>query len=291
MKNKQTGPITAPGKKESSKNAIKHGATSTKLINEDEQARHEILLNALNQQYQSSNPLVQLQTSRIARLTIQLERIQNVIDASFKKSRVRANTTARVMESFTQQNTQIEELAGRLFDAKSQADLDKSRAIAFELINAEGIDKIEFREEFIERLPHLSAYFADKEKATKLSIKEFLLKEVTNFSEPFKKYCDAIIEEDQIAAKIKAFERSQGVLEEITLNLSKMFALWHRNTFRDFFVGPEAYLTVQESIRIEEEAMLPEAQEMDRLMRYQTTLQRQLSAAIGELLAINKLGY
>ena len=37
--------------------------------------------------------------------------------------------------------------------------------------------------------------------------------------------------------------------------------------------------------------MLPDAQEMDRLMRYQTSLQRQLSAAIGELLAINKISH
>ena len=69
----------------------------------------------------------------------------------------------------------------------------------------------------------------------------------------------------------------------------KMFATWYKNTFSDFFVGPEAYLTVQESIKMEEDAMLPEAQEMDRLMRYQTTRQRQLSSAIGELLAIKKV--
>jgi len=144
MKNNQTGPITAAGKKESAKNAIKHGATSAKLINEDEQSRYESLLAALNNQYKSSNPLLQLQITRIARLNIQLERIQNVIDASFKKSRIRANSSAKVMESFTQQNTQIEELAGRLFDAKSHADVEKSRAIA------RGAE----RENFTKRISH-----------------------------------------------------------------------------------------------------------------------------------------
>ncbi len=69
----------------------------------------------------------------------------------------------------------------------------------------------------------------------------------------------------------------------------KIFATWYKNTFSDFFVGSEAYLTDQESIKMEEDTMLPEAQEMDRLMRYQTTLQRQLPSAIGELLAIKRV--
>jgi len=289
MKNNQTGPITAAGKKESAKNAIKHGATSAKLINEDEQSRYESLLAALNNQYKSSNPLLQLQITRIARLNIQLERIQNVIDASFKKSRIRANSSAKVMESFTQQNTQIEELAGRLFDAKSHADVEKSRAIAFELLNAEKINEIQSKEEFVQKFPRLSSHFSDKEKSSKSPIQNYLLEEVAIFSSTHKKYCDAIREQDKIEEKIENFARDHDSIEKVELSLMKMFAAWYKNTFSDFFVGPEAYLTVQESIKMEEDAMLPEAQEMDRLMRYQTTLQRQLSSAIGELLAIKKI--
>lgn len=101
MENKQTGPITKAGKSASSKNAIKHGATSTKMINDNEKSRYESLLSALNNQYKSANPLVQLQITRIARLTIQLERIQNVIDATFKKSRMRDNTAMKLIDSYT----------------------------------------------------------------------------------------------------------------------------------------------------------------------------------------------
>ena len=44
MQNKKTGPVTIAGKQTSSKNALKHGTTSPKLINESEQERYEKLL-------------------------------------------------------------------------------------------------------------------------------------------------------------------------------------------------------------------------------------------------------
>lgn len=291
MQNKKTGPVSLPGKEASSKNALKHGATSPKLINESEQERYKSLLASLSKKYSSDNPLIELQLVRIARINIQLERIQNVIDASFMKSRMRSNTSAKVMESFTQQNSQIQEFAGRLFDSQSKDDLEKTRAIAFELINTKEIGEIQSNEEFNNKLPLLNVYFAEKEKIKNQSTKTLLLNEVANFSDIHKQYCDAISKYDEIEIDQEENLTNKAQIKDPKLNLLKMFALWHSNILKDFFVGPESSLTVQESIKIEEEAMLPEAQEMDRLMRYQTSLQRQLSAAIGELLAINKMGY
>ena len=289
MQNKKTGPVTAPGKETSSKNALKHGATSPKLINEAEQERYKNLLVSLSKYYPSDNPLIELQLVRIAKITIQLERIQNVIDASFKKSRTRANTAAKVMETFSQQNSQVEEMAGRLFDAKNSSDLEKTRAIAFELINAKEIKEIESIEGFVETLPLLSAYFEEKEKTEKKSTKELLISEVANFSDIHKQYCNAIRENDEIEKILDTSSVKSLAVKDPKLGLLKMFALWHSKLLKDFFVGPEAGLSVQESIYLEEEAMLPDAQEMDRLMRYQTTLQRQLSSAVGELIAIRKI--
>ena len=87
MQNKKTGPVTLPGNRISSKNALKHGATSPKLINEAEQEHYQNLLKSLRKKYATDNPLIELQLARIARVNIQLERIQNTIDALFEKSR------------------------------------------------------------------------------------------------------------------------------------------------------------------------------------------------------------
>jgi len=173
MKNNQTGPITAAGKKDSAKNAIKHGATSAKLINDEEQSRYQFLLAALNNQYKSSNPLIELQITRIARLNIQLERIQNVIDATFRKCRMRDNTAMKLLDSYTRSGSLIEEVAGRLFDAKSHKELEESRAIAFELINTNDIAQFTSNEEFIKTLPLLSEYLSNKKDQANYQLKNF----------------------------------------------------------------------------------------------------------------------
>ncbi|MFM1956085.1 MAG: hypothetical protein RIR20_905, partial [Pseudomonadota bacterium] len=149
--------------------------------------------------------------------------------------------------------------------------------------------EIESIEEFVETLPLLSAYFEEKEKTEKKSTKELLISEVANFSDIHRQYCNAIRENDEIEKILNTSAVKSHAIKDPKLNLFKMFAIWHSKLLRDFFVGPEANFTVQESINIEEEAMLPDAQEMDRLIRYQTTLQRQLSSAVGELIAIRKV--
>ena len=99
MDNKKRGPVTVPGKNNSSKNALRHGATAKRFINDQEKERFEELLTSLNDHYQSSNPLIGLQLERIARVTIQLERIQNTIDALFEKSRAQSSLENNLMDS------------------------------------------------------------------------------------------------------------------------------------------------------------------------------------------------
>lgn len=289
MKNNQTGPITAAGKKNSAKNAIKHGATSAKLINDEEQSRYEFLLAALNNEYKSSNPLIELQITRIARLNIQLERIQNVIDATFKKCRMRDNTAMKLLDSYTRSGSLIEEVAGRLFDAKSHKELEESRAIAFELINTNDIAQFTSNEELIKTLPLLSEYLSRKEKSSKLPIKKFLLGEIAKFSEMHREYSRSSAELEEIKSQSNKLSNDIETIKNLDLNLMKIFALSHKALLSEILNGPEIDLSIRESIEIEEEAALPDRAEMDRLMRYQTTLQRQLSSAIGELLAIRRM--
>ena len=288
MANKRTGPVTIPGKKVSSSNALKHGATSPKLINEEEQDRYEALLVELEKEYASTNPLIGLQIARIARITIQLERIQNVIDAAFKKSRMRSNTAGKLMESFTEENKHVEELAARIFDVKSATEAEKTRAITFELLNSEDVNKIKSTDEFIKKLPLLSEYLLEKNNSGDIPLKEFLIKEVSNFSETHRQFCEFINEDEESESKDGENKTINPSLKSIDLRLLKLFTNWHAKILKDFLSGPNASISIEESIELEEQAMLPDSGEMDRLMRYQTTLQRQLSAAIGELLILTK---
>ena len=79
MINVKTGPVTIRLGGACPKDTVKHLATSPKLINDEEQDLYEQLLADLEKEYASTNPLIGLQIARIARITIQLERIQNVM--------------------------------------------------------------------------------------------------------------------------------------------------------------------------------------------------------------------
>jgi hypothetical protein len=65
---KATGPVTEAGKQKVSENALKHGATSPRFINDEERARAAKLLEQLQQHYSANNPLVKMQLERIVRI-------------------------------------------------------------------------------------------------------------------------------------------------------------------------------------------------------------------------------
>jgi hypothetical protein len=67
MSTSNGGPVTEHGKLISSKNALKHGATSKHFINENEVHEYEQLLSKLQKTYSSDNPLVSMQLERIAK--------------------------------------------------------------------------------------------------------------------------------------------------------------------------------------------------------------------------------
>jgi hypothetical protein len=58
--------------------------------------------------------------------------------------------------------------------------------------------------------------------------------------------------------------------------------------FRDSLGAIKKFSDFAKLLEIKEFSTTPDLDQLDRLMRYQTTLQRQLSTAIGELLALNK---
>ncbi len=98
VRKKASGPVTEEGKLTVSMNAIKHGATSKRLLNDDENNVYAKLIDDLSTQYVSSNPLAKFQIERIARIHVQLLRIQNTIDANFELSRLEGDGTEKSLD-------------------------------------------------------------------------------------------------------------------------------------------------------------------------------------------------
>jgi hypothetical protein len=90
------------------KNALKHGATSSDFLTINERDRFDQLVRELTTHYAATSPLAPIQIERIARLTIQLERIQNLIDVLYFQSRDEKNSTKKFTdESLMQVATRI----------------------------------------------------------------------------------------------------------------------------------------------------------------------------------------
>jgi hypothetical protein len=71
---KATGPVTEAGKQIVSKNALKHSATSKRLLNSEDHALCTKLVEDLNAQYASSNPLELDKLDSLMRYQITLQR-------------------------------------------------------------------------------------------------------------------------------------------------------------------------------------------------------------------------
>jgi len=63
---------------------------------------------------------------------------------------------------------------------------------------------------------------------------------------------------------------------------------WYSNETSRFIRRNQKISDFQKLLEIKEFSTTPDLDQLDRLMRYQTTLQRRLSTAIAELLALTK---
>ena len=294
------GPNTQKGKLVSSQNALKTGLTTKQLLNEQEFARFNQLKTDLNNYYSGTNPLIQLQIEKITRMQIQLERIQNAIDASFRTSEQNSTSKAHKKKS-SEPNLQL---------------LRTELKILLQLIDIGILNKIqnEFFSKIFTDLVNENAKEADAEEwsegvqsiSSQTLLGAYLLVEAKNFHQSPKDY---------IQEKLKAITNARSrkeMYEDIDLELlakaidlknSKSTAesietdnYYERKQLESWFEiemskVPEYIRQIKNSIEQKNnpfQIIMPDYDNLDRLMRYQTTLTRQLSTAMGELIILAK---
>jgi hypothetical protein len=171
QKKKSTGPISVAGKSKSSKNVVLHGATSPQLLNDAEKSKYDTLLNELRESYPPANPLVRMQLERIAKLNIQLERIQNTIDAQFLRSRALSrgyHELARHLDMDRETKSLALNLAMGLGGKEKILDMDKID-ISNELNYWVDSERPSTHEEFLDKTPRFCEYlFNESVKVSKL---------------------------------------------------------------------------------------------------------------------------
>lgn len=290
---KSTGPITESGKNNSSKNAVTHGATSQKLLNGLEQIRYQTLLTELNEAYPSQNPLIRLQLERIAKLNIQLERIQNTIDAQFQISRATSNIYDALLKTLDIDQKTASLIADAIFGIKNTDEFleELKFEVSMELRSLYPPNRPTSHQEFLEKTPAFCEYLLHEAGKQKLSVKDYIDQKIPRLKEDNPNHFAPSINVKFIflhERPIIPAETLEEAIKNTDLAELKRAAEWYSNEVSRFIRRNQKITDFQKLLEIKEFATTPDLDQLDRLMRYQTTLQRQLSTAIGELLALTK---
>ena len=295
---KSTGPNTSIGKQKVSGNAITHGARSKGLIGETEQADHQKFLTALQKQYPSDNPLVQMQLDRIARAKVYVDRIQNVIDATYMLAKQPSTSDDSLIELLDMDASQ-KAVANKISAGKITMDgfVNLTRLkIASEVSNFNVADFTK-HSDFLEHTPQLCEYLFEEANKLDKDIDSFIAYNAKNVIEG-NQIIDNLL---KMYEKVRQFEthqqrqdppRMQKSLEEaISQTRIKSLQDFAKLVSAEFDLIARTHYKVTAFNELRKINILPTALDLDtldRLQRYQTSAQKQLSTFIGELLILLK---
>lgn len=296
-----TGPKTAGGKERSSQNAVIHGATSPKLLTDAEKKTYAILLSELQAEYTSKNPLVRMQLERIARLKVQLDRIQDVIDASFEAERRSKPNFERASDILALTDSERSQMARWLIDRmqgeKPEGLVDQELlTVSLELSEIDEYGLLTTHEDIELYLPSFCKYIIDQATDRNQTLGDYLSTrqiDLAKFEDPpkGKKLPDPSKLTFRIIFPDAPKEpEPQPELRDVSVKTLQLSAAWFRLETWEFMKKIFRMREMSALAEVTQEAALPDPEKLDRLMRYQTTINRQLSSAMGELLELTRRG-
>ena len=293
---KSTGPKSESGRATSSKNALTHGARSKGLIGESENQEYQSFLAALRLQYPSNNPLVKMQLDRIAKAKVYVDRIQNVIDAAYLLAQQPATSDESLIKLLDMEpglKTMANKISRGEVSFNGFVNTTRLR-IASEVSN---FDTREFTKhsDFLEHTPQLCAYLFEEAMKVDKDIDAYIAYDAKNVLED-NHLIDSIL---KIYEKVRQSEIKQQrertppnpktleeAISETRIKSLQEFAHLIRGEFERVARTHFKVTAFNEMRKVDIVPIALDLDTLDRLQRYQTSAQRQLSMFIGELLSL-----
>lgn len=293
------GPKTAKGKQRSSMNAVKHGATSPRLLNAKEVASYILFLEDLKKYYKSSNPLVQMQLERISRLKIQLERVQEQMDSLHRLAALKSDHFDRAANAMGLDDDQIE-LASRIVVEITTSSIPDQKNFPFPraelrlMLELEEFtdgycSRLRSHQDLLELVPVFCKHIVSQANDREMGLWAYL---EMHRPPPASAANDPRSKMSAVAKRLEKHllgpqqEWREAQITDVPVEALKTAMNWF---YQEALTSVQNFMkaTRIRSVMNEVEGLfMPEAADVERLMRYQTTLQRQLSSAMGELLAL-----
>jgi hypothetical protein len=279
------GPVTKKGKQVSSRNAISHGLTAKKWINPEEKQSYQDFHSALIDDYQPQTVMESTLIEKLADIKVRLERFHYAEDHLFWLAREKAISPDLVVKSFgVDDQAVIDDISDHAFGIEKT-----NQPIAKQLFN----ELIRHDEDDIsgwgyirDNMPLLRQHVLNECKKEKIDIERLIsrYKPKTNQLTPVTIGISTNHEPEPLTEE----ELNQSGLmvprEHFIAFIKALFKQTKRRSITNYVI--EGFSQREQQLK---QAALPDSSEMDRLMRYRTSLERQFSKTLGELLHLIKL--
>ena len=279
------GPVTKKGKQVSSRNAIRHGLTAKKWVNPEEKQSYQDFHNALIDDYQPQTVMENTLIEKLADIKVRLERFHCAEDHLFWLAREKAISPDLVVKSFgVNDQAVIDDISDHAFGIEKT-----NRPIAEQLFN----ELIRHDEDDIsgwgyirDNMPLLREHVLNQCKKKKIDIEQLITryKPKTNQLTPVRIVFSTNNEPEPLTEE----ELNQSGLkvprEHFIAFIKALYKQTKRRSITNYVI--EGFSQREQQLK---HAALPDSSEMDRLMRYRTSLERQFSKTLGELLHLMKL--
>ena len=298
-----SGPKTDQGKSRSSLNAVKHGATSPRLLNAQEVANYTSFIKELSNYYKCANPLVKMQIERISRLKVLIERVQEQMDSLHRIVTSTTSTFDLATKAMALDDDQTR-LAAKIMQWRNTHPYSQPETagekfplyrgklrLFFELLNyADGYaNTLSSHDDFLKHVPHFCEYIVGETNDRKQSLTEYLRSHqpsdpaASGSDKPAGLSINIHLEKN---TQPESNGWKQASITDASVETLKIAMEWIYSEVQTYLQDFERVVQITQVIQEVEGLAIPNPADLDRLMRYQTTLQRQLSSAMGELLAL-----
>lgn len=278
---KSTGPISNRGKKIASQNAIKHGLSSVdpSTLPQSEQTEFQLILEALQDEYQPQTATENIMVERVAMLFQKMKRLQRIENTLFEVAKKEASTNEMVFKSlgFKEKNDWILASVTKILKNHNWIEKIYSDEIINELEKISNTTSYESND-FINDFPHCYQLALKYANDNKISIQDYLL---------------STYNPERFANEIFQRNKKNASVYVSTHNPSEIFPSLIECFLKDLNTKYQNELKLERAIKdfptqqtlLINKAM-PSDKDIEKLMRYQTTIERQFSKALSDLIVL-----
>ena len=298
------GPRTAKGKQASSQNALVHGATTNNVSSAEQRSLVEQYVHELTAYYKPESPLEKLQIQRIALCQAKLDHLYELEQVKLQIAAEDLKSDPKLVMDKVYSGEDLTRSYARALSNGKPLKLPMNLtsdllAIFAEEINSAG-GKLDPDDDLYTELPKLGAFIKEVANKLKISGYQVILRIRNSIQEIFTKnqkdhsqltellylgleVMEARTRGDQVLEiKANKLEAEENLDDKKINEAISAIAKLNSVVVRAHEVAKEFQQRQDLMLR----SVTLDGEESDRLLRYQTTWERRLSSAIGELLAL-----